>query len=558
MPTITINGRQVPVSENFLSLSPEEQDATVDEIAREMGLGVPQQAVQPQAQSPEMQAGLAELSAMTQNPARGQYEMLPGWQKPLVAGNDILNTFVNGATMGFGDKAVASARSFATGNPYEAELAEARRQTLGSRNRAGGAGTAAEIAGAVAVPVKAAGAGLSLAGRGGTAAMTGAKGLGARSALMGAEGAGYGALTAAGNDQDIGTGALYGAAGGVGGNVIGEGIAAGVGKVAGKFNKKPTVPTSGEWKSKADDAFGRMRQEGVVFTKKALDDVETKLTAYLTKRGYWPDNQPGIKGGLAMIKEYQDRGGLMTPDGLLALRARFSGGYVMGNKNNNAMVREAISLIDDLLQKPKAGFVSASGDPRRAAQAYSEGMKASRNQHKLEDVEYLIEKGQRQGDRNIIDNAPKRVKTLLSDKLLDPRSPMSRGWNDTEKAAIKKASSWSTGERLAHAASGAAPQGKLTGAAHMVLGSANLATGNLPGLAMQAAGAGAGWASGKVAESLARKPVLELTRLIANGGIPPAEVQNVVQLLAKSKRDALTRALMAMGVWSGSQAVGQQ
>lgn len=513
---------------------------------------------QPQAQSPEMQAGLAELSAMTQNPARGQYEMLPGWQKPLVAGNDILNTFVNGATMGFGDKAVAGARSFATGNPYEAELAEARRQTLGSRNRAGGAGTAAEIAGAVAVPVKAAGAGLSLAGRGGTAAMTGAKGLGARSALMGAEGAGYGALTAAGNDQDIGTGALYGLAGGVGGNVIGEGISAGVGKVASKFNKKPTVPTSGEWKSKADDAFGRMRQEGVVFTKKALDDVETKLTAYLTKRGYWPDNQPGIKGGLAMIKEYQDRGGLMTPDGLLALRARFSGGYVMGNKNNNAMVREAISLIDDLLQKPKAGFVSASGDPRRAAQAYSEGMKASRNQHKLEDVEYLIEKGQRQGDRNIIDNAPKRVKTLLSDKLLDPKSPMSRGWNDTEKAAIKKASSWSTGERLAHAASGAAPQGKLTGAAHMVLGSANLATGNLPGLAMQAAGAGAGWASGKVAESLARKPVLELTRLIANGGIPPTEVQNVVQLLAKSKRDALSRALMAIGVWSGSQAVGQQ
>jgi hypothetical protein len=279
-----------------------------------------------------------------------------------------------------------------------------------------------------------------------------------------------------------------------------------------------------------------------------LDDLETKLNSYLTKRGYWPDNQPGIRGGLEMIKDYQSRGGLMTPDGLLALRQRFSGGYVMGNKNNNAMVREAVNLIDDLLQKPRQGFVTASGDAKRAAVAYRDGMTASRNQHKLEDVEYLIGKGQRQGDRNIIDNANKRVKALLSDKLLDPRSPMSRGWNPAEKEAIQKASSWSGAERLAHAASGAAPQGKLTGAAHMMLGSANLATGNLPGLAAQGAGAAFGWASGKMADALARKPVTELVRLIANGGIPPAQVQNVVQLLAKSKREALSRALMALGV----------
>ncbi len=150
---------------------------------------------------------------------------------------------------------------------------------------------------------------------------------------------------------------------------------------------------------------------------------------------------------------------------------------------------------------------------------------------------------------------------MLSDKLLDPKSPMARGWTEAEKAAILKASKWSGGERVAHAASGAALQGKLSGMGHMALAAANLASGNIPGLALQGAGAAAGWASGRVADALAKRPVLELTRLIANGGIPPAEVQNVVQRLAKTKRDALSRALMAVSVFEGNRrgnAPGQQ
>jgi hypothetical protein len=506
------------------------------------------------AQSPEMQAGLAEMSAMTQNPSRAQYDALPEWQKPLAAASDTAQLMASGAMMGFGEKGAAMLRAPFSGRSYEDELAEQRRLTTGAQRRAGGAGTAAQIAGAVMTPVAAAGKGLTLAGRGGTAAMTGAKGLGARSALMGVEGAGYGALTAAGNDQDIGTGATIGGAAGVLGNAAGEAISGGVGKVAGMFNRKPAVPTSGEWKSKADVAFARMRKEGVIFTPNALDDLQTKLNTYLTKRGYWPDNQPGIKGGLAMIDDYKARGGNMTPDGLMALRERFSGGYVMGNKNNNSMVREAINLIDDLLRNPKKGFVSASGNPSSAARAYRDGMTASRNQHKLQDVEYLVGKGQRQGDRNITDNANKRVKALLSDKLLDERSPMSRGWNAAEKEAIKKASSWTTGERLAHAGSGAAPQGKLTGAAQagglLFTVPAALAGNPIP-LLVQGATVGGGMASKAAADSLARKSVLELTRLIANGGVPPAQVQNLLQRLSHSKREALSRALMAISVQRG-------
>ena len=58
MTTLVINGKNVTVSDDFLNLSPEEQNATVDEIAQSMG-----------ASSPSAMAdGMASLSDMSRNP----------------------------------------------------------------------------------------------------------------------------------------------------------------------------------------------------------------------------------------------------------------------------------------------------------------------------------------------------------------------------------------------------------------------------------------------------------------------------------------------------------
>jgi hypothetical protein len=55
---ITIQGRQVRVSDDFMSLLPEEQDATVDEIAQSMGVTAPQQSsAQPPEAAPQTQGG---------------------------------------------------------------------------------------------------------------------------------------------------------------------------------------------------------------------------------------------------------------------------------------------------------------------------------------------------------------------------------------------------------------------------------------------------------------------------------------------------------------------
>lgn len=190
------------------------------------------------AQQPSGQSAtdaMGEMSAMTRsmdgelpggNLASARYEALPGWKKPFVAAADTADLLANGASFGFGNKLSAAIRSPFTDKTYAEELEAMRAQTDRARDRAGAAGFAAELGGAVAAPVGLASRGVTLAGRFGTGAMTGAKGLAARTGLMAAEGAGYGGLTAGGNDQDIAEGAALGLVGGALGNVAGEGLSA--------------------------------------------------------------------------------------------------------------------------------------------------------------------------------------------------------------------------------------------------------------------------------------------------------------------------------------------
>jgi hypothetical protein len=511
--------------------------------------------------APESQQSVdlrGELSAMTQNPARGQYEMLPAWQKPIVAGSDILQTFANGATMGFGDKAVAGARSFATGNDYASELAEARRQTTGARNRSGGAGLASEISGAIAAPVALAGKGLTLAGRGGTAAMTGAKGLAARSALMGAEGAGYGAVTAAGNDQDIGAGAMLGAAGGVGGNIIGEGISAGVGKVAGWFNKKPSPPMGmDKLAANKEAAYKLSEKAGVIIKPEGMKHLADKVEADLANFGYDPDLHPGAKVALKKITE--KLGQNVTLKGLDTIRKTAGNAYVQGNKSNNAAVSKIIQHIDDLIESNDPNLM-AGLDTAVGTKALKIAREYAKRSFKMEKANNLILKGNQMADRNITDTRVKSVKSQLA-KINDPFSSWGRGFTVAEKEAAAKASKYTPAQRALHGASVLNPfgGGKLSAAGHLAAGAANLATGNLPGLALQAAGGVAGAGFQKAGEALANKSVREFVDLVARGGVPAPVVQNALQRLAHAKREAVSRALMAVGAWgAGTQQVGQQ
>jgi hypothetical protein len=542
MPTLTINGKRVKVGDEFLQLSPEDQDAAVDEIAQSLGS---EQAPTAQAPSEAYTQARSQMSAMTQNPSRAQFDAMPEWQKAAVAAGDTVQLMGSGATMGFGEKGAAAIRAPFTGKSYAEELAEQQRLTNAAQKRAGGAGTLAEVAGAVAVPVGLAGKGVTLAGRAGTGVMTGAKGLAARSALMGAEGAGYGALTAAGHDQDIGTGAMIGAGAGALGNVAAEGISKGVSKVAGAFNKKPPVPTVAELKSAGSAAFKRADDAGVIFNKQAVDQLKKNIFDDLTDMSFHPKNEPGAEAALTTLRRLS--GGNVTMRGLHAVRRMAQNGFIPGKGSNNEAIGKIVSRIDEMIDAADPNTVLTSAkNPKAAAAAFKEAKKQWHTAKKLETVEKLTRKGELMANSNVLADevgaTKKQLRTILTN------DGKSRGFNPAEMKQLEKSAGYTPTQRVLHAVSGLMPRDKLSTAVHVAAGGPSaIATGGAS-LPIQAGLMGVGYTAQKANEALARKSVADLTRLIANGGIPPAQVKNFMQLLSESKREALSRALMAIGV----------
>ena len=108
---------------------------------------------------------------------QAEYDALPWYQKAATAAYDTARLANNGLTMGAYDALIGAI----TGNTDQQ-----RAMTQEARDRAGSAGLAAEVGGAGAVPIGAGRAGLTLAGRLGSDAVSGLKGLAARSGLMAA------------------------------------------------------------------------------------------------------------------------------------------------------------------------------------------------------------------------------------------------------------------------------------------------------------------------------------------------------------------------------------
>lgn len=135
---------------------------------------------------------------------------------------------VNGATFGFGDNLGAGARWLGGKVGFQPEVTydQALQEVKGSDAALAQANPVADISGnitgAVGTGLGLQSAGATLIGRGAPAAMTGFGGVAARTGVAAGEGAGYGALTALGNDQPVGSGAVIGGLLGAGGNLVGE------------------------------------------------------------------------------------------------------------------------------------------------------------------------------------------------------------------------------------------------------------------------------------------------------------------------------------------------
>lgn len=200
MPTLNINGRKVRVGDEFLSMTPEQQNEAVEEIAASIGV----QGNEPP--SPQMQGALGELSALTQKAS-------PENRGSVARGVD---SFGRGAadmmSFGFADE-LAAAGGALTGidgefGNYDRNL---RRQRImqDQRDMADpGSSLAGRVAGGVAQGVGLARMGVPVLG----ASPAGAT-LGARVAAGAKSGAAYGGLYGFGSGEGLGD-RLSGAAGG--------------------------------------------------------------------------------------------------------------------------------------------------------------------------------------------------------------------------------------------------------------------------------------------------------------------------------------------------------
>lgn len=145
MPTLNINGRKVTVGDEFLSLSPEQQNATVDEIAKSF---TTPSAVAPPADSPKLdqyqQAAIEDRNRMVAAGQSGDAGMA--------------RLGIQGATFNTADEILAGLRTpiemvrrrtFSPVEGYKYAKAQEDLALSEGRKKAGMAGTASEIAGAV-------------------------------------------------------------------------------------------------------------------------------------------------------------------------------------------------------------------------------------------------------------------------------------------------------------------------------------------------------------------------------------------------------------------------
>lgn len=466
---------------------------------------------------------------------QAEFDAMPWYQKAAVAADDVARSIANGATFGYADKLAG----WANGTGTEAE----RQKSEEAQMRGGSATTVAEIGGAIATPVMAASVGASLPRI--AAAVPGVTGTVARSGLAAVEGAGYGALTASGYDHDIGQGALTGAIFGGAGNAAGEAVATGARKVAGAFNAKPKIPTMDELSTAARQAYDAADNAGVIFTPQATGRLQSEIVQTLTDTGFDPALQPGAAAVLRRLQDLQGQN--VTLKGLDTLRKVASGGYIPGNKSNNAAVSAIVNRIDDLVGNTQAGEI-LSGDATAGAAA----LKTARDLWSRMSKANVVTEAAARGELNAAaagSGANRENASHQAMKALRNNKSATRGFTPDEQAALMQAITGTPDQNALRLVGKLSPTGIVSGALSSGVGY------QVGGPVGAVAAPAVGYVARKGAERMQEGFVQELVDIIMAGGSKAATQArpNAVQSAIDANRNAFVKSAAA-----GSQYVGSR
>lgn len=334
-------------------------------------------------------------------------------------------------------------------------------------------------------------------------------------------GGAYGAGEGSGLDERV-SNALWGAGTGA---VIGGGSGA-LGSIgAGKVDRS-ALPTADDWLEKANAAYQRADDAGVMYSKDAMSRIKDNLTNDFADFGYHPDLQPGAKVALNEINRLADEN--VTFKGVDTARKIAGNAFQPGNKSNNALNSKIVTALDDLVTNPQAGDVIA-GDSAQAAAAIKEARAAYGQGRKLETLDGLLEKAGRRaartGSGGNIQNATKQE---LSKILDNPK--LRRGFTPDELKAVEKAVMGTPTEKALRLVGKLSPEGNGLMMMLQMLGGASTGGATLPSAVV-------GMAAKRGAEAMQRNSAQIAESLIASGGkLPKPELS----ALRKAIVEALT------------------
>lgn len=478
------------------------------------------------------QANDAQVAEQTAEGRREAYNQKPWYQQAAQAADDEARLLASGATFGFADKLSSGLNSMISDRTYEDQLKAERNATQAARDRASSAALPSEIAGSVLTGSLAANNGATLAGRLGTANMSGLKGVLARAGLMVPEGAMYGTLDALGNDKDVKTGAITGAIAAPIGSVVGDTVS----KIASKVlpAKTPnTVPSLEKLRAAADDAYAAADSAGVVVNPQSVQrlrqNVEQKLAAF----GYHPANQPGVKAALDDLERISQ--GNVTLKGLDVLRRVTKNAYSPTNPSQSAASKIVVDEIDDFVRNIAPGDV-VMGDAKAGVKSLKEARelwsRVRKNETFMDAVEAAKLRANSTGSGGNEENA---VRQNLR-RFIDPASSKRMALSADEQKAMKEIVTGTPTQNALRLVGKLSPSGNgLTMMLHL------LGAGVTGGASVPFAGAGIG--AKYMADRGVRNGVAALDELIRAGGSQQAlqSAQATLRSLSQSQRDAIGR-----------------
>jgi hypothetical protein len=448
-----------------------------------------------------------------------------------IAADDVIRMIANGATFGQADKLAA----YMGGD----SLASEKARTKEAADRAGWAGTVAKI-GAGIVPASAIAKGVGL----GAGAVSSVPALGRAVAnpfaQAGTVGATYGATDAALNDRDILKEGVIGAGAGVAGQAVANVLTGAVSKTAGLFNKKPDIPSAQMLRERANAAFQKADDAGVILKPDGVQRLATDIKQSFAEFGYHPQLQPKLAVALSELDNIAR--GNVTLKGMDILRRIASTAKTDVDPSTRKLAGEFVNKLDDFLDNVKLGEI-LTGDKSAALRALHEGRKLWGSVRKAEMIDGALAAAKMRtestGSGGNIDNAIRQeFRKILNN------SKKAKGLTADERTAMLEIVRGTSAGNLARLVGKLSPSGSGLMAA--------LGIGATAANPVLAAAPIAGMIAKPIGDRATKVGADRLSEIVRAGGSRAATqpAPNAVQRLTEAERQRLARLLTVLGISS--------